>query len=100
MHEQGARLPRECMSSMAHDFRSDVFGAWFGVPPYRALLDTTDWGSAYRYHRLVLQVLQRHFEPRTWVLKAPGHVNHLDALLEAFPDARVVVTATGTRSPC
>ena len=91
MHEQGARLPRECMSSMAHDFRSDVFGAWFGVPSYRALLDTTDWSSAYAIHRRVLQVLQRNFEPRPWVLKAPGHVNHLDALLTAFPDARVVV---------
>jgi hypothetical protein len=91
MHEQGARLPRECMSSMAHEFRSDVFGAWFGVPAYRALLDTTDWVPAYRYHRLVLQVLQRHFDRRRWVLKAPGHVNHLDALLEVFPDARIVV---------
>jgi hypothetical protein len=91
IHEQGAQLPRECMSSMAHDFRSDVFGAWFGVPSYRHFLDRTDWVSAYRYHRLVLQLLQRHFAPRPWVLKAPGHVNHLDALLEVFPDARIVV---------
>ena len=91
MHEQGARIPREDGSAMGLDLRSDLLGAHYGVPSYREYLAADDMRSAYRWHRRVLQVLQCRFPPRTWVIKWPGHANHLSVLLETYPDARIVV---------
>jgi len=51
-----------------------------------------DMVPAYRYYRRQLQLLQHRWRRRHWVLKAPFHVWHLEALLEVFPDARFVVT--------
>jgi hypothetical protein len=50
-----------------------------------------DMRSAYAYHRLCLQLLQSQ-APGRWVLKAPGHMFALDALVAAYPDVRLVVT--------
>ena len=47
---------------------------------------------AYRWHRLFLQHLQsRHPAPR-WVLKSPGHLWCLGALLDEYPNALLVQT--------
>jgi hypothetical protein len=91
MHEQGARIPREDGSAMGVDLRSDLLGAHYGVPSYRAYLAADDLRTAYAWHRRVLQILQCRFPPRTWVIKWPGHASHLEVLLEQYPDARIVV---------
>ena len=52
------------------------------------LLDA-DMTSAYEYERMALQVLQSS-APGVWSLKMPSHAVHIDALLKAFPDARIV----------
>jgi sulfotransferase family protein len=91
MHEQGARIPREDASAMGLDVRSDVLGAHYGVPSYRKYLAADDMRSAYAWHRRVLLVLQHRFPARRWVVKWPGHVNHVEVLLETYPDARIVV---------
>jgi len=44
--------------------------------------------ETYRYHRRVLRLLQWHCPPRLWHLKTPVHMFALDALLEAYPDAK------------
>jgi hypothetical protein len=46
---------------------------------------------AYDIHQLVLQTLQHGRQPRTWVLKSPGHLAYLELILALYPDARVVV---------
>ena len=91
MHTQGARVPREDPSAMLMSFRSDVLAAHYPTPSYARWLATCDMRPAYEYHRLVLQLLQRHHPARTWVVKAPGHLAHLPLVLELYPDARVVV---------
>jgi len=91
MHTQGARVPREDPSAMLMSFRSDVLAAHYPTPTYARWLAQCDMRPAYEYHRLVLQVLQRHHAKRTWVLKAPGHLANLPLVLEMYPDARIVV---------
>jgi hypothetical protein len=91
MHEQGARIPREDSSAMGLDLRTDVLGAHSPVPTYRKYLANDDMRTAYAWHRRVLQVLQHHDDDPTWVVKWPGHVNHVPVLLETYPNARVVV---------
>jgi hypothetical protein len=76
---------------MGLDLRSDVLGAHYPVESYRKYLAADDMRSAYAWHRRVLQVLQHHDDDPTWVVKWPGHVNHVPVLHETYPDARLVV---------
>ena len=91
IHEQGARLPRECMSAMILDFRSDVLCAHYPVPSYIEWFNSDDLRPAYEWHQLVLQVLQRRDDAPRWVVKSPGHMAVLPSLLDQYPDANVVV---------
>lgn len=93
IHRMGARLPQECVRIMACDFRSLIYPSQFRVPGYAEwLVDTTSMQSAYRVHRRFLQVLQWHCPAERWVLKSPGHLWCLDALLDVYPDACLVQT--------
>jgi hypothetical protein len=47
---------------------------------------------AYAFHRRFLQHLQWRTPASRWVLKAPSHVFAFDALLDTYPDARIVQT--------
>jgi sulfotransferase family protein len=93
MHPMGALLPQECVRMTGGDFRSMIFPTQYRVPSYaRWLIDRADMAPAYRYHRLFLQHLQsRHPAPR-WVLKSPGHLWCLGALLDEYPNALLVQT--------
>ena len=75
------------------DFRSMIFPTQYRVPSYAHwLLDEADMAPAYRWHRIYLQHLQsRHPAPR-WVLKSPGHLWCLGALLAEYPNALLVQT--------
>jgi hypothetical protein len=51
-----------------------------------------DLRPSYRFLRQQLQLLGRGEPQRRWILKSPFHLWHLDALLDVFPDARIVFT--------
>lgn len=92
-HPTGARLAQECVRITAGDFRSMTFTAQYRVPGYtRWLLDEADMSSAYDWHRNYLQYLQSRCPAPRWLLKAPAHLWHLDALLTRYPDAVLVHT--------
>jgi len=93
MHPMGALLPQECVRMTGGDFRSMIFPTQYRVPSYaRWLIDEADMAPAYRYHRIFLQHLQsRHPAPR-WVLKSPGHLWCLGALVNEYPNALLVQT--------
>jgi hypothetical protein len=63
----------------------------FDVPDYVAWLRGRDQAATYRSVRRQLQILSRYVPGDPWVLKAPSHIFHLDALLAVFPDASVVM---------
>src|SRR5262245_37999891 len=92
IHEYGARRPKECLSAMSFEFRSEEFTARHHVPSYAAWLARCDMRPAYAWHRLVLQVLQRRTGAPRWLLKSPVHLQSLATLLEVYPDARIAVT--------
>ena len=84
--------PTECLQILALDFRTVMFGALGDNRAYETWLAGCDMSSAYRYHQRVLKLLQWRFPARPWRLKAPPHMDSLDALLEVYPDARFVMT--------
>jgi hypothetical protein len=93
MHPMGAQLPQECVRITASDFRSMIFPTQYRVPAYAHwLLHEADMAPAYRWHRMFLEHLQSKHPARRWVLKSPGHVWCLGALLAEYPNALLVQT--------
>jgi len=93
MHPMGARLAQECVRITGAEFRSAIFPTQYHVPSYaKWVFDEADMAPAYRWHRRTLEHLQSRHKARRWVLKSPGHLWCLDALLAEYPNALLVQT--------
>ncbi len=92
MHPFGATLAEECVSLFMYDVRTLALETQAHVPSYARWLEQADMTPAYAQHRLALQTLQSRQPTERWVLKTPNHLWHLDAMLAAYPDARVIWT--------
>jgi hypothetical protein len=92
MHPFGATLAEECVSLFMYDVRSMALETQAHVPSYARWLEQADMSPAYAQHRLALQTLQSRQPTDRWILKTPNHLWHLDAMLTAYPDARVIWT--------
>ena len=75
-----------------YDVRALALETQAHVPTYARWLEQADMTSAYAQHRLALQTLQSRQPTERWILKTPNHLWHLDAMLAAYPDARVIWT--------
>jgi hypothetical protein len=87
--------PEEEVILIDRSFTSTSFESFYRVPGYGAWLRGADQRPAYRELREWLQVL-RWQDParagRPWLLKSPHHLCALDAVLDTFHDARLVMT--------
>jgi len=92
MHPMGATLPTECVTLFMLDFRSLLVATQAPVPSYGRWLEKAPVRSTYAIHKLVLQTLQASIPTGRWSLKTPQHLWHLEALREAYPDARLIWT--------
>jgi len=92
MHPFGATLAQECVSLFMYDVRTLALETQAHVPGYARWLEHADMAPAYAQHRRALQALQSAQPTGRWVLKTPNHLWDLDALLAAYPDARIVWT--------
>ena len=92
IHPIGAQLPQECIVITACAFLSIRFELCFDVSGYQSWLVEQDMAPAYRFHREFLQHLQSRYRCERWVLKSPGHLGPIDALLAEYPDAMIVQT--------
>ncbi|MDG2004866.1 MAG: sulfotransferase [Novosphingobium sp.] len=101
IYRMSAIYPYECVSIMAHDFRTLMLESAGKLPNYRDFVFESDWGPAYDYHRKFLQLHQAD-APGIWNLKMPSHALKLETLLKFYPDARLIwahrdpYTATGS----
>ena len=92
VHLIDARLPQECIAITSHDFRSYTFESMYSVPSYRAWHDRQDKRPVYAFHRQFLQHLQWRCPGQRWVLKAPSHLLAIEALMQVYPDAGIILT--------
>jgi len=91
IHAATAEGPEECDALLQNDFASQHFDDMFNAEPYSDWLATAPLRTEYRSYARQLNVLRREEDgDRPWLLKSPSHLGHLDALLEACPDATVV----------
>ena len=88
MHHSEATTATECQDLMGMSFRTAHFDGFARVPSYMDWVIDTDMRATYRYHRRVLRLLQWHCPPTLWHLKTPVHMFALDALVDAYPNAR------------
>lgn len=91
VHALAAMAPHECVSIQGYSLRSMQFHVAFRLPSYnRWMVSACDWAPAYAWHRKYLSLLPD--TGQRWVLKAPGHMLGLSALLAQYPDARFIQT--------
>lgn len=92
VHPLTAEGPEECDTLLQNSFASQHFDDMFNAERYSHWYATAHLGDAYRYYARQLAQLSAP-DPGTeqWVLKSPAHLGHLDALLEALPDAVIVL---------
>jgi hypothetical protein len=88
MHHTEATTATECQDLMGMSFRTVHFDGFARVPSYLKWVIDTDMKPTYLYHRRVLRLLQWHCPPTLWHLKTPVHMFALDALVDAYPNAR------------
>jgi Sulfotransferase family len=88
MHNSEATAATECQDLMGMSFRTFHFDGAVRVPSYLEWLMHCDMRETYTFHRRVLKLLQWHCPPTLWHLKTPVHMFALDALVEAYPNAK------------
>ena len=92
IHPIAPDLPQECIAITAQVFMSIQFHTTHNVGSYEDWLERDTQALAYAFHRRLLQHLQRRSSGKRWVLKAPGHLFALEALLAEYPDAKIIQT--------
>jgi len=97
-HHTGREAPEECMHVMNLAFFTWTWWSAHDVPGYRAWLKTADASPAYQIWSDVLRFHQHGDPACRFVLKSPIHSAHLDALMAAVPEARIVFTHRDVRS--
>ena len=91
IHPYGAQRPEQCLGLIDWGFVNQTYLAYQRIPSYYEFYLNADQRVVYSHHRRMLQHLQAR-NPGEWVLKWPKHLFGLDALLEVYPDARIVWT--------
>lgn len=92
IHAVEADGPEEDVLLQEYSLASQVPEAMLSVPSYAEWLSRQDMHASYEYLKLLLQVLAGQDDRPRWVLKTPAHLEHLDTLLDVFPDAVIVQT--------
>lgn len=93
IHHATPTTPEEDWHLLVPSFQALTFQSAFGLEEYgRWLQHEADMVWAYREFRQRLQIILHQRPRRRLVLKCPDHLWFIDALLEVFPDARIVQT--------
>jgi hypothetical protein len=93
IHHATPTTPEEDWHLFVPSFHALTFQSAFGLEEYgRWLQDEADMAWAYREFRQRLQIILHRRPRQRLVLKCPDHLWFIDALVEVFPDARIVQT--------
>lgn len=97
IHPMDIDQPDEELIIMGQLFASTLNEGMYHLPSYAKWLmsDASDRVQPYRDLKQILKLLQWADPSRKgarWVLKTPGHLMALDAVLDIFPDAQIVMT--------
>lgn len=91
-HEVNADEVDECLNLLAQSFVSHYPSTGLGLPHYDRWWRAQDETPSYRRYADNLRLIGADAKEQRWLLKNPGHITHLDALLTVFPDACIIQT--------
>jgi hypothetical protein len=92
IHAMAADTPDECWNLLRQSFRTVTFECSARVSGYARWWSTCDMRKAYARFTDNLRLIGSNDRHRRWVLKDPSHLFAPEALLEALPEALVVMT--------
>lgn len=95
IHPMSIEQPDEEVIILGQLFSSSMMEASYYVPSFAKWLDGQDAAPAYADLIEIIKSLQWQDKSRaskSWVLKTPGHLMALGTTLDAFPDAKIVMT--------
>lgn len=95
IHPTGPMEAEEELGLLASSFWGSKHEAQWWVPSYARWCEKADARPAYRQMARLLGLVewsQQASSLRPWVLKSPQHMMDLPALIETFPDARLIFT--------
>lgn len=95
IHPTGPYEPEEELGLVAASMYGMKWEAQWHVPSYAKWCHEESAVPAYRHMANLLRLIgwsQQESSLRPWILKTPQHMLDLPALLEVFPDARLIFT--------
>ena len=91
MHAWGAELPVEDIEFTYGSFFSEVWPIAFQIPSYERYFASRDPAFHFEWHKKVLKLLQWKYKKSHWLLKNPTHMPRIPQLLQAYPDAKIIL---------
>ncbi|MBD2483276.1 sulfotransferase [Planktothrix sp. FACHB-1365] len=86
-----ANEPGECYVLFENSFTSFNYTFDYYIPAYLDWLCQLDFRAVYGYFKKQLQVLQWQAAGQPWCMKCADHLLGIEALMDVFPDANIVV---------
>jgi hypothetical protein len=92
-HQSAAEGVEECCGILRQSFVSNIWNCMgWSSATYDAWWQTQSETNAYRYLRQCIQMIGMNEPDKRWLLKNPGHIEHLHEIFAIFPDAKVIQT--------
>jgi hypothetical protein len=92
-HQSAAEGVEECCMILMQSFTSNIWNCMgWSSATYDAWWQTQSEAAAYRHLRECIQLIGMNDPGQRWLLKNPGHIEHLDEIFAVFPDAKVIQT--------
>ena len=93
VHPLGTFEVEEEIGLIQHGFATQLFEIQAKIPSFAEWLMTHDQSTAYQYMADLLKIIswfRNNPEDKPWILKSPQHMQDLNALLQVFPNARLI----------
>lgn len=91
-HYRAAEEVHECCMVLRQSFVSNLWSCAWSAATYDAWWQCQSEEAAYRHFHRCVQLIGMNDPDKRWLLKNPGHIEHLDLLFAIFPDAKVIQT--------
>lgn len=91
-HFRAAEEVHECCMVLRQSFVSNLWSCGWSAATYDAWWQCQSEEAAYRHYYKCVQLIGMNDPDKRWLLKNPGHIEHLDLLFAVYPDARVIQT--------
>lgn len=92
-HQSAAEGVEECCIILRQSFVSNIWNCMgWSSATYDAWWQSQSEANAYRYLRDCIKLIGMNDTDKRWLLKNPGHIEHLDEVFAVFPDAKVIQT--------